>query len=343
MRQPQRLETNFRNMRVRLNNAVDNPKPLPNIREGRVEISTDFGRSWGTVCATHWSFREANVVCRQLNLGYAVATNQTTQFGNSTTHPWGIVGTLCRGSEKLLRDCYRESTYPKICNASNPNVAVVKCIAKISDLKLGLEEIQRHAYLDTQPLAKLKCAMEENCLSRDAYELVRTQPGALRKLLRFETKAENVGSADFSPYANYDQWQWHQCHLHYHSMEAFASFDIYDFSYRKMAQGHKASFCLMDTSCRPGVRRKYTCGNRDQGISVGCADTYNARLDCQWVDVTNLPPHRTYILRVAINPNYAIGEESFENNGAECLLDYTGERITTRLRNCTQTPLWYAK
>lgn len=267
------VSTNFRNMMVRINNRPPNQTPMPNIREGRVEISTDFGRSWGTVCATNWSFREANVVCRQLNLGYANATTQTQRFGNSTTHPWGIVGTLCRGTEKMLRDCFRESKYPDACNATNSNVVVVQCADKIPDLKLNVEEIQKTTFLDTQPLDRLKCAMEENCLSRDAYEIVRTEPQALRKLLRFATKAENVGMADFSPYANFDQWRWHQCHLHYHSMEAFASFDIYDLQYRQMADGHKASFCLMDSECRPGIQPKHTCGNRQQGKNQNSIDT----------------------------------------------------------------------
>lgn len=164
-----------------------------------------------------------------------------------------------------LRDCFRESQYPKVCNANNSNIAVVRCVEKISDLSLGLPEIERSAYLDSQTLASLKCAMEENCVSRDAYQIVLTQPMALRKLLRFTTKAENVGSADFSPYANYDQWEWHQCHMHYHSMESFASFDIYNMQYQKMAQGHKASFCLMDTVCKTGITPKYTCGNKTQG------------------------------------------------------------------------------
>uniref|UniRef100_A0A1I8NT37 protein-lysine 6-oxidase n=1 Tax=Stomoxys calcitrans TaxID=35570 RepID=A0A1I8NT37_STOCA len=342
MKQPLTVSTNFQNMLVRLSNVGPNQTPVPNTSEGRVEISTDFGRTWGTICATHWSFREANVVCRQLNLGFASSTNQTTQYGNSSVHPWGIVGTLCRGNEKLLRDCVREATYPGACNANNKNVAIVKCVDKVPDLKLIGEEIQRSLFLDSRPLFSLKCALEEKCLSKDAYELARTQPSSKRKLLRFNTKAENVGRADFSPYANYNQWQWHQCHLHYHSMEEFASFDIFDMRYRKVAEGHKASFCLMDISCKAGITPKHTCGNRQQGISAGCADVYSAYLDCQWVDVTNLPINRTYILRVAINPNYSIGEESYENNSVECLLDYTGERNSTRVRNCNAVALWYS-
>lgn len=265
IKQPLNVETNHRNLLLRLNNRLDNKEPSVHLREGRVEVSFDYGRSWGTICATYWSFREANVVCRQLNLGYASFSNQTQQFGNSHRYPWRMVGTLCRGNELGLRDCFREAKYPTVCNATNKNVAVVRCVEKLSDLSLGLNDIQQSAFLDSQPLSRLTCAMEENCLSRDAYRIVLTQPQAIRKLLRFTTRAENVGSADFSPYANFDQWQWHQCHNHYHSMDTFASFDIYDMQYQKIAQGHKASFCLMDTACKSGITPKYTCGNMSQG------------------------------------------------------------------------------
>ena len=265
IKQPLNVETNHRNLLLRLNNRFDNIEPSVHIREGRVEISFDYGRSWGTICATYWSFREANVICRQLNLGYASFSNQTQQFGNSDRYPWAMVGTLCRGTERHLRDCFREAMYPKVCNATNKNIAVVRCVEKLSDLSLGLNDIQQSLFLDSQPLSSLTCAMEENCLSRDAYRIILTQPQAMRKLLRFTTKAENVGSADFSPYANFDQWQWHECHNHYHSMETFASFDIYDMQYQKVAQGHKASFCLMDTACKSGITPKFTCGNMTQG------------------------------------------------------------------------------
>ena len=265
IKQPLNVETNHRNLLLRLNNRFDRKEPSVHIREGRVEISFDYGRSWGTICATYWSFREANVVCRQLNLGYASLSNQTQQFGNSDSYPWVMVGTLCRGTERNLRDCFREAKYPKVCNATNKNIAVVRCVEKLSDLSLGLNDIQQSLFLDSQPLSSLTCAMEENCLARDAYRIILTQPQAMRKLLRFTTRAENVGSADFSPYANFDQWQWHECHNHYHSMEKFASFDIYDMQYQKVAEGHKASFCLMDTACKSGITPKFTCGNMTQG------------------------------------------------------------------------------
>uniref|UniRef100_A0A1A9W836 protein-lysine 6-oxidase n=1 Tax=Glossina brevipalpis TaxID=37001 RepID=A0A1A9W836_9MUSC len=340
--QPLNVETNYRNMRLRLNNSHAKQGEEEVVREGRVEVSFDLGLTWGTICGTYWSFREANVICHQLNLGYAASTAQTVIYGDSKRYPWKMVGTLCRGTETSLRDCFREKDYPKFCDANNTKLAVVRCVEKLTDLSLDLQVIGKSAYLDTKPLSALKCAMEENCLSRDAYEIQATQPDAERKLLRFPTTAENVGTADFNPYANYEDWQWHSCHNHYHSMEKFATFDIYDMHYKKQAEGHKASFCLQDTACKTGITPRHNCGNVTQGISVGCWDTYDVFLDCQWLDVTNLPKNKTYLLRVAINPDYMIGEISYENNGAECLLYYTGDRSTTTVSECVRASLWFA-
>ena len=94
----------------------------------------------------------------------------------------------------------------------------------------------------------LQCAAEENCLSKSAYltEWYNQQywdPYRTRKLLRFsvskkkpkkddcltlyvQTRVWNRGTADFLPKSARNQWEWHACHAHYHSMENFIDYDL---------------------------------------------------------------------------------------------------------------------
>lgn len=54
---------------------------------------------------------------------------------------------------------------------------------------------------------------------------------------------------------------------HYHSMEVFATFDVINDKGEKVAEGHKASFCLEDNLCKDGVEPRYACANYgDQGF-----------------------------------------------------------------------------
>ncbi|XP_029470157.1 protein-lysine 6-oxidase-like [Rhinatrema bivittatum] len=194
--------------------------------------------------------------------------------------------------------------------------------------------IQASTYIQRAQMFSLRCAAEENCLARSAY-----RPGvsdiSYRVLLRFPQRVKNQGTADFLPVKPRHAWEWHSCHQHYHSMDAFSNYDLLDaISQRKVAEGHKASFCLEDTTCDLGFRRRYACTAHTQGLGPGCYDTYNANIDCQWIDITDVPPGN-YILKVTVNPNFAVAESDFSNNVVRCEITYSRNFVSTR--NCRIT------
>ena len=154
--------------------------------------------------------------------------------------------------------------------------------------------------------------------------------------MRFECLAWNLGTDDFRPVAPRHLWQFHQCHYHYHSMKEFVHYNLLNVSTNeKVAEGHKASFCLEDTVCSGGHRR-YTCGIQ-QGISINCADSYQSSLDCQWIDITGVP-NGNYILQLTLNPQRLAIESDYENNQIACEItiskhSYYPERIAVP-NNC---------
>lgn len=95
-----------------------------------------------------------------------------------------------------------------------------------------------------------------------------------------------------------------------------------------------------------------------QGLGPGCYDTYHANIDCQWIDITDVPPGN-YILKVGdalligrqivlyltdsvcamfqvtVNPSQLVEESDFSNNEVQCDIRYTGSYVQTR--NCRIT------
>lgn len=174
----------------------------------------------------------------------------------------------------------------------------------------------------------LQCAVDDECLATAAYGKPNDH---VRELLRFNSLTMNLGTQDFRPISNQEDWVWHNCHQHYHSFESFIHYDILDVNMKKVAEGHKASFCLEDSSCLAGASPSYRCSTGVQGISVNCGDLYARHLDCQWIDITGLTPGR-YIVRQIVNPNRYVAESDYRNNVISCTIDYTG--LWYRQFNC---------
>jgi hypothetical protein len=147
------------------------------------------------------------------------------------------------------------------------------------------------------------------------------------------TLPDGNGTAQAEP-----MWEWHECHDHWH-FRMFASYKLFFADgYERgspnntvAAEGSKVSFCLSDVGCtRDGVKSHYTC--EQQGISPGCYDRYSGRVDCQWIDVTDVDrtPGLRYILLIVVDPYDVIHEVSAAgagvdpsaNNVAEVLVDF---------------------
>ncbi|XP_068540328.1 antigen WC1.1-like [Anas acuta] len=79
---------------------------------GRLEVRQ--GRAWATVCHGHVDLKAAQVVCRELGCGTAVAVPAAGHFGAATGPLWD--GAFeCNGSEPLLASCARRPTHGQAC------------------------------------------------------------------------------------------------------------------------------------------------------------------------------------------------------------------------------------
>lgn len=67
---------------------------------------------WQTICDDSWDIVDADIACRQLGLGYAMAAPTGNYFPFATANIWKV-DVNCTGSERKLVDCHAPSTLPK--------------------------------------------------------------------------------------------------------------------------------------------------------------------------------------------------------------------------------------
>lgn len=175
-----------------------------------------------------------------------------------------------------------------------------------------------------------ECWIEEGCLKGTG----------MRDIIRFTTRFENIGELDYyigQPSLQNQQFVFDNCHNHFH-YENYAEYLLFDANGNRIPSGFKSGFCVIDLGCPTG-NNKYGCAN--MGLSVGCYDEYGSELDCQWIDVTDIPDGDiTFIARVNWNnqPD-ALGrvEKNLDNNWAQvCMtLDRSvGTLVVTLNEDC---------
>ena len=75
----------------------------PTEYEGRVEVY--YNGEWGTVCDNGWGLNDAQVVCRQLDFGRAIAARDNAFYGEGSGQIW-LDYVYCTGTELTIEECY---------------------------------------------------------------------------------------------------------------------------------------------------------------------------------------------------------------------------------------------
>jgi hypothetical protein len=194
----------------------------------------------------------------------------------------------------------------------------------LPDLIVVEETATNSLFISRETFAPDSCALAEECVGG---------PGE-RRLLKFSTETANVGPMDVilgNP--TEDQgFEFSSCHGHYH-FEGYAQYQLKNDAGYVVATGHKQAFCLLDSTQIQGNRSpQFHCGF--QGITSGWADIYGAGLDCQWVDITDVP-NGDYVLSISINPEQTIAESNYDNNVVNIPVTIGDDPAVTD--PCTQT------
>ena len=94
----------------------------PTNYEGRVEVY--HNGVWGTVCDDGWDWNDAQVVCNELDLGYAVSAIPNAFHGQGSGQIW-LDDVDCVGTEGTIRNCSHRGWGSHNCNHGKD--ASVKC------------------------------------------------------------------------------------------------------------------------------------------------------------------------------------------------------------------------
>jgi hypothetical protein len=136
------------------------------------------------------------------------------------------------------------------------------------------------------------CALAEACVGGSGW----------RRLLQFNASEQNlgakpvdIGNVDYfvdnpdvsTPNANHHVYEYSSCHHHYH----FSHYATFTYG-GDPTLGSKRAFCLESVARYSNNEHSPTWSPYGdcsyQGISQGWGDQYNAGIECQWVDVTNI-------------------------------------------------------
>jgi hypothetical protein len=179
------------------------------------------------------------------------------------------------------------------------------------DLQVDGGAAQASAHVDVESFDSSSCEVAEQCV----------RAAGSRTVLRFDGTIQNIGSADLmiGDPSNSPLFTSSSCH----NVSLLKNIMLYELLDPETGEsidvdgqqivGRKQGFCMMDITQinASAPQGQYSCTN--QGITRGWADVYDAALDCQFLDVTGVPPGN-YSLRLTVNPDQLFDETDYNNN-----------------------------
>lgn len=180
----------------------------------------------------------------------------------------------------------------------------------LPDLVINAGRLADEILFDEITVDESSCAYVEQCVGGTGT----------REILRFSVEAINQGQVTLTvpqPDTRPDLFLYSECHGHFH-YNGFATYALLDAEGNEVVTGRKQAFCMEDTAQvhlgpNIGCNKVYTC--EEQGIQAGWSDLYGNGLDCQWLDITDIPPG-DYQLQVVLNPSKQFEELTLDNNTA---------------------------
>jgi hypothetical protein len=182
------------------------------------------------------------------------------------------------------------------------------------DLQVDGNAAQNSAHVDQESFDASSCEVAEACVRA---------PGK-RTVLRFDGTIENLGSSDLviGDPTNSGLFTVSSCH-NVELLKNIMLYELIDPATGSVVQadnqdviGRKQGFCMMDITQinATAPQGQYNCEN--QGITRGWADVYDSALDCQFLDITDVPAGN-YHLRLTVNPDALFDESDMSNNTVE--------------------------
>ena len=81
---------------------------------------------WGTVCDDGWDWNDAQVVCRELDIGQAIVARHSAFYGQGSGQIW-LDDVNCVGTEQSIRNCSHRRWGSHNCHHGND--ASIDCAA----------------------------------------------------------------------------------------------------------------------------------------------------------------------------------------------------------------------